>query len=127
MNLIGKSLIAFALVTSAVPATNSRANNNAFPAAETSWSRWIVLTGRRSVGLDYSHRDDRGFSCVRFRNRYSYAVHIDSIVTLRQNRQTWTERVGWLLKRGVSGEDLANNCFQADAIVSVKVTRLTKE
>jgi len=126
MSTIGKLLITFAVVAMTFQGTISTANNNAFRLPETSWSRWIAISGSRTAGVDYSHKDDKGYSCVRFRNRFSYAVHIDCIVTVRKDQQTHTERVGWLLNRGESGQDLANDCFQGDAIVSIKVTRLTK-
>src|SRR5216684_571610 len=110
MNLSRKLFIILALAALPVPATNSRANNNAFPVPETSWSRWIAISGSRAAGVDYSHKDDKGYSCVRFRNRFSYPVHIDCLVTVKKDQQTHTEKVGWLLKRGESGQDLANDC-----------------
>ena len=126
MNTIGKLLITFAVVAVTLQGTISTANNNGFPHRETSWSRWISIAGSRAGGVDYSHKDDKGYSCVRFRNRFSYPVHIDCIVKVRKDQQTHTEKVGWLLNRGQSGQDLANDCFQGDAIVSIKVIRLTK-
>src|SRR5258707_14140334 len=126
MKTIGKLLITFAVVAMTLQGTISTANNNGFPHGETSWSRWISIAGSRACGVDYSHKDEKGLSCVRFRNRYAYPVHVDCLVTVRQGVKTNTERVGWLLQRGESGKDLANDCFQGDAIVSVKVIMTVK-
>lgn len=119
-------VISMLLATLAAQPVSDRANNNPFSATETSWSGWMLISGTRAAGVDYRRKDDKNYSCVRFRNRYSYPIHIDCIVTVKKGQQSHTERVGWQLGRGESGQDLANDCFQADAILSIKVTRLTK-
>jgi hypothetical protein len=126
MNTARRMLMSLAIVACVLQATNISGNNNRFRPAETSWSRWISIAGSRAGGVDYSRKDEKGLSCVRFRNRYSYPVHIDCVVKVKKDGQPHTQRVGWLLQRGESGQDLANDCFQGDAIISVKVTRTVK-
>jgi len=126
MKTVRRILINLTIVACMVQATNTGANNKGFRAAETRWSRWIPIAGSRAGGVDYSHKDEKGLSCVRFRNRFSYPVHIDCLVTIAQGGRTRDENVGWLLKKGVSGSELANDCFQGDFIISVKVKKTAK-